>query len=100
MPRKDQMPNEAQRIKKGLLKKLIDGKVCINAIDFAGGDCDLLRNLLKVAAPKARKDADKLAYSFNKYYYIDGDEWFASSWERCESVRIRNFYFKKGPHAK
>lgn len=82
------------KVKKGLLKKLIAEKVCINFINCAGYDCDLLRNLLSLAAPKAFKDPNKLAYSFDNYYYIDGKEWFASSWERCKSVKIRDFYFK------
>jgi hypothetical protein len=90
-----QVSKEEKKIKKGLLKKLIEGEICIDFINCCGSDCNLLRNLLAVAAPKAHKNPDELAYSFDNYYYIDGDEWFASSWRRCEPVRIRDFYFKK-----
>ncbi len=82
------------KIKKGLLKKLQNGQICINFINGYGHECHLLRKLLEVAAPDSSKKASGIAYSFGHYYYISYGEWFESSWERCKSYRVNKFFFK------
>lgn len=80
-----------KKIKKGMLLKFKKGEVLVNFINGSGSDCELLRNLLKKAAPNDKKDMP--AYSFDNYYYIDGENWYGSSWRSSNSFPIKNFYW-------